>query len=393
MARSRFLDPLNPAIDVTPPLDLDPPNSHRAYRDLVLRALMPSQPSGYVDGPVPASRADSVGNRQGDASPPGPAAGSPSDGEPTQSGGQAPTEIATGAFRREPDPQASALIDSMIRSGATDDQIYAALKAVNPGATPLLARETEGVRETLKANPNYKGAFAQAVREVPQTLWNRFVGSPPGAFGAGYLNAATAGLLDEGAGTIDSIVTGRNIHDAIADYDAKKLAVARANPLASTLGSLVGGVAGGAKFGKVADGLLEGTKLAARLGKATPWVGDLVFGGLGGAGDSNDNRLGGALTGAALGVGGRYGGELAAIPVGALARSKPGSAAVNLARKLAGTDPLGHAVLSDPTALRPTRALGLFGGAAAGATLPYVMPYVPELPLQRERPVRRAGNR
>jgi len=384
-----FLDPLNPKIAFTPPIELDPPNSYRAYRDLLLRAHMPSQPSGYVDDRPAALSAGPVSSRPAEVEPSAPAIRTSVDIAQAGPAEQAPMEIATGAFRREPDPQAAAIIESMIRSGATDDEIYDELKRANAGATRLKRDQTKKARETLKANPNYKGRLADAVRDVPQTGWNRFVGSPTGAFGMGYFNGAEAGLLDETAGAIDSAVMGRNIHEAIADYDAKKQALARANPWASTLGNIAGGMAGSAKFGKLADGLLEGTRLATRLGKITPWVGDVALGGLSGAGDSNENRVGGALIGATLGVGGRAAGELAAIPIGALARSRPASRVVDLARKAIGADPLARPTLPDPTALRPKRAMGLFGGAAAGASLPYVLPdvmsYVPEWPLRRER--------
>lgn len=220
--------------------------------------------------------------------------------------------VATGATRTERDPKASKLIDTLIRRGASADEINAAIGPL--GFDPVTPQSVSAAQAYLKKNPGYKGVIGDATREVGQGILNRAAGSAGGAAFTGYLNGATGGFIDEAAGALDSALSGRPLSESIADFDARKQASGNAFPGASFAGNLLGGATGILAGGGVANGL----GIAARLGTKAPLVGDLAFGALSGAGESNDNRLLGAgvgTLGAGIGRGlvsgaGKLGGRL-----------------------------------------------------------------------------------
>ena len=211
-------------------------------------------------------------------------------------GMQGRMEAAGGATRTEVDPKVAGMVDAMIRGGATTDQINAALKAAGWGAVD--AKQVEAAREYLKKYPNATG-FAQATREVPQSLLERISASPFASGVVGGFNGLTGGWSDEIWGGVESLLTDKSFDQAVAEIDQAKQAIGQANPLPYFAGNVAGGLLPAAGISKALSG-------ASVLGRAAPAVGDIGFGILSGVGESNDNRiLGGALgaTGAAVGRG------------------------------------------------------------------------------------------
>lgn len=217
-----------------------------------------------------------------------------------QAGPGAPQmSIATGAVRSETDKQGSAIIDAMIRSGASDDQIDAALTAV--GSNKIDRGQSAAARAYLAKHQNYKGSFGGATRAVQQTALNRLSASPVGSFGIGAANGLMAGGLDEVVGAANSALTGQPMSEAIAQADRAKQASAETNPIASFAGNMLGGTAGMLAGGAAAGSL----GLTGALGRAAPMAGDIAFGAASGAGENNDNRLLGAGVGAGASLAGR----------------------------------------------------------------------------------------
>lgn len=238
-------------------------------------------------------------------------------------------EIATGAVRTELDPKATALIDRMIRQGASADAINAAIKPLNLGG-PVSAESVQAAQAYLRKNPGYKGSLAEVTRVAPQSLLNQAASSDIGAAVGGYVNGVMGGLLDEAHGAIDSAITGKPYAQAVAEAQALKEASSRASPKSSFFGNVAGGITGMLGAGALA----RGTGIATALGSKAPLVGDVAYGAITGAGENNDNRLIGAGLGTAGALGGRFLGNQVANGVGALARTETGLALGNRFRGL-----------------------------------------------------------
>lgn len=115
--------------------------------------------------------------------------------------------------------------------------------------------------------------------------------TPVGSFFGSAANALTAGTLDELGGAMGG--------DAQQIQTAKEV-MREANPISSFLGETTG-----AALGMLGVNRLPG--MAAKAGL----VGDVAYGAAYGAGESNDNRLGGAMVGGTAGAAGNYfGGKL-----------------------------------------------------------------------------------
>ena len=147
----------------------------------------------------------------------------------------------------------------------------------------------EGKPVTINANPTGTPTAAQeAVGAAVATP----VGETIAAGTVGSANAMTLGMLDELA--------------PVLGLDAERVQMAKRylqerNPAASLAGEVVGSIAPTGMISRGVGAALQGTRLAG----AAPLIGDVVAGAAAGAGESNENRIGGALLGGTLGgVGG-----------------------------------------------------------------------------------------
>lgn len=245
------------------------------------------------------------------------------------------TTAASGPTRNERDPNIEARVDDMIRRGMNADQINRALPADAVG--PRVAQEQVSAAQAyLRTHPYYTGGFADTSRDVPNSVAARVAGSPLGTAVGSAVDQAFGGLLDEGVGAINSAFTGQSFTDATAEANAKKQAAFTANPGSA----LIGGMAGIAGSMTGLSAVSRALGISEALGKGAPYIGDLAFGAASGAGQSNGNRLTGAALGGVAGIGGRYLGEMAAVPIGAALRSKPLEAVANGARGMFGRGPL-----------------------------------------------------
>jgi len=146
----------------------------------------------------------------------------------------------------------------------------------------------EGKPVTINANPTgMPTATQQAVGEIVATP----IGEDIAAATLGSANAMTLGMLDELA--------------PVLGLDAERVQMAKRylqerNPVASLAGEVAGSIAPTGLISRGVGAALQGTRLAG----AAPLIGDIIAGGAAGAGEANENRLGGALLGGTIGGGG-----------------------------------------------------------------------------------------
>jgi hypothetical protein len=228
--------------------------------------------------------------------------------------------VATGSTRVEVDPQASALVEGLVKRGATADQINAELakQGLDKGTEPVTQEQVSALQGYLKANPNYSG-FTRIQRTVDNPLSAQVAASPVGAALVGAGDAAsfgTANKIGAGVTAIGDRLAGDNrdigdIYDAnLADANQKRDLLAQAHPLATLAGETGGFITGDALLGKVAQSALGGRAIARIPGAVRPVLGDALYGGLYGAGSSDNlsDVPGNIVKGAALsGAGGLLG--------------------------------------------------------------------------------------
>jgi hypothetical protein len=214
--------------------------------------------------------------------------------------------LATGKTREVPDPQANAVLDSLLRSGANDAQINAAMKAINH--QPVDPQQTSAARAYMAKHPDYQGGFGGATKTEGQTLFNRVAASPVGVGIGAAADAGALGLSDEASGMVDWAKGKGSLSDLIAMANAKKQGAFAADPRASFIGNMVG--SGGALL--TGGGIASAARvpgLARMFGgrslqRALPMIGDAAYGAAYGAGENNDNRLLGATVGGLAGAAG-----------------------------------------------------------------------------------------
>jgi hypothetical protein len=173
----------------------------------------------------------------------------------------------------------------------------------------------------------YKGGGGQnATVNAPQgegSAFGRVAAGPVGAYFGGALNGALLGSTDEIGGGVAALAGG----DYAATRDAlnaRKQALGDANPISNTLGNVTGGLAAlaapGAALSRLGiGGAAEATALAPRL-----LAEDALYGAAYGAGENNQNRLIGGVTGALEGAGGGVLGRGATRVVGGAMRGMRG---------------------------------------------------------------------
>jgi hypothetical protein len=220
-------------------------------------------------------------------------------------GGANPLPPSTAAFIPQQDPQARALIDRLLRSGAPIDQINREIAQL--GMLPLRPEQYVAARNYLATNP--KGALnIDATRYVPQSVMERAANSAPAQFLQGGLRGVTAGLSNLSQAGLNSAVTGDSFGNSMTLVDAKNDAGAAANPLAAGLGEVAGGV-GGMLLGGQALQASRFAPLLAANPRTAALAGDLAYGGTYGATTSPDAPVTGGLLGM---VGGAAGNRLGA---------------------------------------------------------------------------------
>lgn len=264
----------------------------------------------------------------------------------------ASASLATGAFKTERDPARAGLnarVAGMLHSGASDAEIRALIANADANANMSSVNDALAFR---RKHPSFKGNYGVDLenRQVPTTGWNRFAASPAGTGIYSAVDAGMGGLSDE----FVSLVGGGDL----ADLNARKQAAFATNPKAALTGQAAGAI--GSMFGIGA--LSRAAGITSKI--ANPQlVSDLVFGGVSGAGQSNDNRLLGAAIGTAGGFAGNVVGNGVASGVGAVARTRPGMALTNRARGLFGAPMLSDA---QPLGTADNTILSAINKAGAG---------------------------
>lgn len=163
---------------------------------------------------------------------------------------------------------------------------------------------------------------ASGQRSLAQNTFGNAALSPVGAAALASADAGTFGLVDEAAALAGA--AGGGNYAAMRDYyDAGKRSIAAQNPGASAVGTIAGGIAGGMGV----ESLVART--AGRFGRAAqalaqPYAGAIadgaLYGGALGAGQNNNDRLGGAANGALVGAIGGSAGTAALRGTGAVMR-------------------------------------------------------------------------
>jgi len=259
------------------------------------------------------------------------------DGSP----GASPTQAATGGTKVDRNPAREKALDALLRAGADDAQINATSRALGGmDFDPAdLARSREAVSK------GFKGRTFDTSVEVPTTALNRASASGPAVGFVGLANGLSAGMLDEGIGAANSLLTGKPMAQTIEEANRGKQAGAEAHPIWSAGGNMAG-LAGSSALGGAG---LARVGLSAALGKATPYAADAALGAISGAGEANGNRLWGAGVGAAGGAIGRGIGEKVLAPaVGAAMRTAPALAVARKARGIFGARMLPEAPRLSP---------------------------------------------
>jgi hypothetical protein len=203
------------------------------------------------------------------------------------------------------DPVSAAGLSALIRRGRPYEE--AAAYARSNGFAPPSADAYAKALAFQKTHPN-AAPNVEASRSVPTTAWQRFAGSPGGAFGAGMADAATLGFDDEAAGGINKLIGGDYTQGRDA-FNANKNVLAETHPGASLAGNVAGGVLTSYVGGPVVSRLPGIAQVGSKLGKFSPLAGDAAYGGVYGVGENNDNRVEGGLAGMLAGIGGGVAGR------------------------------------------------------------------------------------
>lgn len=187
------------------------------------------------------------------------------------------TVVTGGTEHTTRDDALTALLDQMIRSGASADAIN---KALPPGSDPVSAESVVAAQQYLKAHPTYKGSLGEVTRKEPTTALNRASASPTGAF----FGSASDAIIPIG------LTAGQQGRDNLQ-------AMRALNPRASLAGTIAGGVP--------AAGLMElgASRLLPGIGGQR--LADAAYGGYQGFGNAEEGQgATGALTGALAGLAG-----------------------------------------------------------------------------------------
>jgi hypothetical protein len=249
----------------------------------------------------------------------------------TPSGPLPGATLATGdTHAASMDPKTAGLVSSMIQNGYNADQINKIL--VPAGVIGGIKQEDV---DKARVSLSHGGQIAPQF-EAPNSTWNKLWSSPVGVGIGAAADSTIGGLSDEASGLIDYAQGKGNLTDLIAGHNAGKQAGFAADPRAALTGQVLGNVGGMIGTGQI----LKGLGIASKLGRASNYVGATGFGALEGAGQNNDNRVYGAGTGAVLAGAGYPLGEVAAAPINAALRTRPGMAFSAFARNASSKLPV-----------------------------------------------------
>lgn len=215
-------------------------------------------------------------------------------------GGGKKAAVAPGtSYRTEPDAQANALIDRLVRSGVPYSKALRQFRDAYPDATLFAPKDYNDALQHFRQNPGFRGTYGGAVRSVPlserEQSNNAASQSGIGAFAGHLADASLAGIPSALAGDQGQFWRATTQHQ---------------NPVPSVAGDIVGGVTGTLGINKLLGPV---SRYAGPL-LSTPgrraFAADTLYGGAFGATQNPDDPLGGALTGAgamaAGNVAGRY---------------------------------------------------------------------------------------
>lgn len=272
-----------------------------AYGGTKAPPMWVSPRAAEVFGKIDPENADTFGGADWRGLPGLKGDGTPGQGTPPDAGGSGGTPVgpeltpATGGTKTE------------ISRGPLDQKISAMLASGTPSANIRAFAKANGYTKNLEGvlaframHPEYRGGYdVHQEKILPTTAYNRAAASPlaAGVLAAG--DAATAGLVDEGVGAVNTLKNGGSLSDNIAAADFAKQTQLNANPGWALGGSVLGGTGAMLGGGLALKGLGLGKAgwLAANPIKAAA-LGDMAYGTAYGAGENNDNRLLGAGVGA-----------------------------------------------------------------------------------------------
>lgn len=213
---------------------------------------------------------------------------------PPFSEGEPIYQPATNDYRRVADGPLAAKVDSLVRQGASLDEINRFV--VSQGREPVDPRQYAAVAAFIRKNPEYKGSLAEAWNYEPVSTFEKVAtavgGSGPGAFAIG------AGQF----------LSGNTLDNIAPDPARARLALDIAqeqNPTSYAAGEIAGGVMAGLS-GEAALG-----RVGMAPGMARSAIVDAATGAANGAGAADDgNRLEGAAWGAGASAAGGAAGTL-----------------------------------------------------------------------------------
>lgn len=207
-------------------------------------------------------------------------------------------------YATEQDKRFAALVQSAFDKGASAEELNAlnqqyGYPAFNPDELAQAIQFRDGGGQGVEVRAPESGYNDPSILE--RGIQN-LGASPLGTYFGQAGNALSLGTLDE----LGGIARGDSISDAFSgrgvntnQINLQKSLQAEANPKSAILGNVSGGI-----IGALGGGAALGAGKA--VGALTPraLAGDAAFGSAFGAGEDNDNRLGGAALGAVAGAGG-----------------------------------------------------------------------------------------
>lgn len=282
-------------------------------------------PDGKPMHPAQGYTPGSVLRGEGGANPPDGGLGMGGGGMPAGPGPG--MQVATGATRSIDNTKANGIIDSMIRAGASDEQISAAIQPLGFG--PVDARQTSAARSYLRAHPNYQGSFGAARGEAPTTAFNRLAASPvgsaviaAGALTGSGLNAASGGIINRATGgAVDQLAEQAPGSALVGSLLGSAAGAAGGEALLGKLALRAGFAPAVAATGAAAAVPASGSLVAHAL--ANPVTADAAFGAISGANADPQADIAQSLVngvvGGVLGAGGSVLGRKVIAPVAARA--------------------------------------------------------------------------
>jgi len=202
------------------------------------------------------------------------------------------------------DGETSRGVDSLIGAGRpfAEADAYVRARGYPQGLNP------KNYSEWVKYKKTHPNSMSTNIgREEPISYGEAFKRSPVAAGALGASNAMTLGLNDELLAGGMSLLGQGDYGQLLDRYNADKTIAASENPKSDMFGNIAGGFLGGYGLGRLAPGL---GSAAAKAPLATAGL----YGAAYGAGQENNNRLGGAILGAATGLGGGAVGKYAIAP-------------------------------------------------------------------------------